>query len=524
MLNAGSSLGNAVASVARPPITGSGLADLLSCERRFANDLLSEATSRDPVNAFVEMLWREGTRHEAAIIADLGDGVVDLRDRPMSERVAATLSAIGSSAPLIVGARLELGDRVGMPDLLMLADGVYHAGDIKAGSPFAPNGVDPKLLYGAQVGFYARLLADGGWGDGSRCFLIGSDGAIVWFDVHSIMRGGGSSLSTHVDGLTEKARAIRDGSVATSPAACAMCGLCVWKSACKAELSARDDVTLIAGVGRSVRELISGIATTVEGLAAIPIEASMPAVPGVGAARLARFVERARSLSTPGAQPYATRPLGLAPRARELHLDLETDPTDGNLVYLHGIRERIREESGTQERYVHFLAVDETHERDAFAGAIEFLSADPEALITTYSAFERSTYRMLQRRYPDVATVEQIDELFSMPRSIDLYFGAVLPATVWPLHSLGLKAIARFLGFEWRDDEASGAASISWFVEYAATRDPALLERILQYNSDDCSASMVVFDGLLTLPVRGPLEWPPPRPLPSSPSVSGGGK
>lgn len=492
------------------PITGSMLADLVACERRVHHDIHTDPDLRDPVNEFVEMLWRSGSRHEKEILTGFGDRLTDLRQVPVAERMAATMAAMTASAPLIAGGRLESGDRVGMPDLLVLVDGVYRAGDVKGGTPFAPNGKDLKPAYAAQVGFYAFMLADEDLGVGDRVFVIGDDGELVWFDVEAASPSGGMSIAQRAMGLETAARGIRDGHYTATPAACAACGLCVWKTVCKAELAASDDLTLIAGLGRSARSVIAPLATSVSSLAALPL-GDVPKVKGIGSQRIDAFIERARAMRTPGASAYATRPLGLVRRHHEFHLDLETDPTDRGLCYLHGIRERTGFGDQVQERYVHFLAEGHAQERDAFAAAISFLESDPEALITTYSAFERSTYRQLQRRYPEVASEEQVDALFAAPRGIDLYFDAVLPATVWPLGSMGLKSIARYLGFDWSDVGAGGAASIAWFVEWTKTRDPALLERILTYNAEDCEASQVVFDGLIALPVRGALPWPPER-------------
>lgn len=490
-------------------ITGSGLGDLVTCERRFYLDVHGDEAVRDQVNEFVQLLWRNGHRHEAEVIGAMGE-ITDLREVSLASRALATLDAMARRAPVIVGARFELDDRVGMPDVVMLVDGIYFAGDVKSGGPFAANGIDPNHAYGIQIAFYARLLADGGWGSGAQAFVIGGDGELIWFDMDAPMRGGGASLASQVEALTVRARAIRDGVEGTTAAACAMCGLCVWKTACKEELRGRDDPTLIAGLGRAARGQLASVATSVAGLAALPMGDEAPSVRGVGRARLDTFVERARSLATPGAGPYAIRPLGLARWHHEFHLDLETDPTDGaGLCYLHGIHERVGIGADMQERYVHFLAADHSQERDAFAAAMAFLNSEPRALITTYSAFERTTYRQLQRRYPEVATEAEVEALFEAPRGLDLYFGAVLPSTVWPLGSMGLKAIARHLGFDWSDEGAGGAASISWFVEWRETGDPALLERILTYNRQDCEASAVVFDGLIALPVRAPLPWPP---------------
>lgn len=505
----GHSVGGSVAGAPARAITGSMLADLVTCERRVHHDIHTDPAFRDAVSGFVEMLWANGNRHEAEIVAGLGHGLVDLREVPAPDRVAATLAAMEARAPLIAGARFELGDRVGMPDLLMLIDGVYRSGEIKGGTPFAANAVDCKAAYAMQIGFYASLITDGGWGAGDRAFVIGDDGVLVWFDMEAPSRSGGASIGRRAAGMEDEARGIRDGTVAATAAACAACGMCVWKSVCRAELASADDPTLVAGLGRATRLALTPHAATVTALAALS-HFELPQVKGVGPARLATFVERARLLRTPGASAYATRPLGLARRHHEIHLDLETDPTNGEgLVYLHGARERVGVGPCTEERYVHFLADSHHQERDAFAAALAFLNSDPDAWITTYSAFERTTYGQLQRRYPEVATLADVEALFTPPRGVDLYFDAVLPATVWPLGSMGLKSIARHLGFEWSDPDAGGAASISWFVEWTETRDPTLLERILTYNSEDCEASMVVLDGLIALPVRGPLVWPP---------------
>lgn len=43
---------------------------------------------------------------------------------------------------------------------------------------------------------------------------------------------------------------------------------------------------------------------------------------------------------------------------------------------------------------------------------------------------------------------------------VDLYFDVVKKATEWPLYDQSIKTLAQYLGFEWRDPDPSGAASI----------------------------------------------------------------
>lgn len=85
---------------------------------------------------------------------------------------------------------------------------------------------------------------------------------------------------------------------------------------------------------------------------------------------------------------------------------------------------------------------------------------------------------------------------------IDLYFDVVKKATEWPLYDQSIKTLAQYLGFHWRDSDPSGVASIEWYNRWLESGDPAIKQRILDYNQDDCLATGIVVDGIRTLPVK----------------------
>jgi predicted RecB family nuclease len=138
-------------------------------------------------------------------------------------------------------------------------------------------------------------------------------------------------------------------------------------------------------------------------------------------------------------------------------------------------------------------------ERDAFAQAFAYLSQQEDAAIYYYSKYERTQYRQLQQKYPDVCSAEDIEQLFDPARAIDLYGDVVIKATEWPTRDHSIKTLAKHLGFAWRDTHPSGAASVEWFDRWCREHDPIVKQRILDYNEDDCRATRVLLDGIREL-------------------------
>ena len=121
------------------------------------------------------------------------------------------------------------------------------------------------------------------------------------------------------------------------------------------------------------------------------------------------------------------------------------------------------------------------------------------AAIYYYSKYERTIYRKLQSKYPDVCSSEAIEALFDPTHAVDLYYDVVKRATEWPTRDHSLKTLASYLGFSWRDPHPSGATSIQWFDQWVKTRNHSMRQRILDYNEDDCRATRVLLDAIRKL-------------------------
>ena len=120
-----------------------------------------------------------------------------------------------------------------------------------------------------------------------------------------------------------------------------------------------------------------------------------------------------------------------------------------------------------------------------------------------YSPYERTTWRKLQMKYPEVIEADEIEQIFGSDICIDLYLDVVASKSEWTTHDYSIKTLASYLGFKWRDSEPSGAASIEWYHRWLETEDDKIKQRILEYNEDDCIAMRVLLEGVKKLSVRG---------------------
>lgn len=94
---------------------------------------------------------------------------------------------------------------------------------------------------------------------------------------------------------------------------------------------------------------------------------------------------------------------------------------------------------------------------------------------------------------PGIPTEAEIRAFVDSPQWVDM-FQAVSEQFICP-NGKGLKKIAPVAGFGWRDPEAGGEASMSWYrlaVGYDGEPDLSQRTRLLEYNEDDVRATHVL--------------------------------
>lgn len=491
-------------------ITGSMLYDFVACPHRVAMDAFGDYGERDEPNPFVQLLWERGALHEAEVMQRLEEPYLDLSDFVGDEKTSKTLQAIKDGEPLIFGGRLEVDNLLGEPDLLRKEADGYSAGDIKSGAGFEgkEDHSKPKKHYAVQLGLYTDTLERLGFSGGRCAFIWDIEGEEVAYDFTELYgKQNPHTLWEDYKEVLAQAEAIVGKTLETRPAYSGVCKLCHWYTACTKRLENDDDLTLIPELGRAKRDVMLKHVSTVQALAKAEtttfIEGKKTIFPRIGPATLEKFSARAKLLSAgKDARPYLRAPIDLPNESLELFFDIEDDPMR-DIVYLHGFVER-RDGDATNERYVYFLAEEPTEacEERVFSEAVQYMQECQPCAIYYYASHEKTTYGKLLKKYPGACDEDDLTALYESERTVDLYNDIVRKATEWPTWDHGLKTLAKYLGFEWRDTHPSGAASIEWYDRWVRTGDPEIRQRILDYNEDDCRATRFLVDGIRGLPKR----------------------
>ncbi|HUX78741.1 MAG TPA: TM0106 family RecB-like putative nuclease [Alphaproteobacteria bacterium] len=495
-------------------ITASSLYDYIKCPHKVWRDVNGPQGEKiQETNPFVELLWERGIKHEEKVVSELGD-FLNLKEGSIDERFQKTTEAMKNETPLIYQGVLKYENIIGIPDLLKkLPDNTYMPIDIKSGMGF--EGADeekgdegkPKKHYAVQLCLYNDCLKRLGFATHNSGKIIDIHGEEVEYD---LVAPRGPRIRETWWELYEQIKKCVDlllkNQAQNKPAmAPSTCKLCPWYNSCKKWCEETKDLTNIFKLGRTARDTLNrdlNLLTTKD-LCSLDISEALKRkkkdkdfLKGLAEKSLGNLINRANVFVNKKI-PVIYETIVLPQVNYELFFDIEDDPTQ-DFIYLHGVYER----NGSKERYINFIATEVLAEAEKgiwqkFWKYIESLPQEDYA-VYYYAHHEKTTYKKLQKRYPDVISMENVEKFFENPNVIDLY-SLVQKQTDWPVGSYSLKALATYLGFKWRDETPSGALSIQWFNDYLESNDKDILKRILEYNEDDCKATMVLKDKLVEL-------------------------
>jgi predicted RecB family nuclease len=178
----------------------------------------------------------------------------------------------------------------------------------------------------------------------------------------------------------------------------------------------------------------------------------------------------------------------------DVEIDLDIESSADGRVYLWGLL--VQHAGGDRAAYHEFSRFNDLDDRAEAALAIEAFSwlrsridATPSVVVFHYSGYEVAKIIELARR--EQQEVLNWAAAYAEEHFVDLL--EIVKAHYFGVSGLGLKLLARHVGFSWRDDDPGGLNSQLWFAEAVhgetAEMRARARRRVLEYNEDDVTAT-----------------------------------
>ncbi|MCZ4077384.1 TM0106 family RecB-like putative nuclease [Rhodococcus sp. H36-A4] len=285
----------------------------------------------------------------------------------------------------------------------------------------------------------------------------------------------------------------------TVPSQVSECRSCPWWTDCRPQLVANRDVSLVASGMRADALREQGV-STIDELADFsgPEPDNWP---------FGSFTDAvAAATAWRAGVPLLRRTDTVSVHRADVEVDVDMESYQEHGAYMWGTL--LTEKGGPPAEYRGFVTWDPLPTVDEGRSFAEFWAwlmgkrADAALRGKTFAAYcysraaEDKWLLDSARRFGNISGVPseaEIREFIDSEQWVDIY-QAVSDQFICP-NGKGLKKIAPVAGFEWRDAEAGGEASMGWYREavgYDAEPDATQRERLLVYNEDDVRATKVL--------------------------------
>ena len=450
--------------------------------------LHAPADARDPMNDQMQHIFDIGKNHQDRVNDRFFSGGVQEVFKTEEEgfRKSLEIMFVGATAIMDMPLICRPEGLTGRPDVLERVDGVssvfgdysYRVIEIKSSRRLR----ESQILQGA---LYNRLLGIVQGYQPPEFQIINGDTEII-----EVMM---SDVDHRLDEVLAEVREIMAGK---SVEFCYGVARWPWTSYVDSRAIEANDVSLITGVGSSVRtNLVAAGYATLESIAAAN-ETELVSVKRVGSSSARKMMVSARALQ--GMKPLRREELEeLRHGKTEVFFDFEGaqefDENDGlELVnYLIGAVSRT---PGQEAQYTAFFADTFEQEDENLTHFLEWANSLEDPVFYHWHHYEKTHLTKMVERYdvdPELAAVvfERLEDL--SPWATKGY--------AFPAYGEGLKAIAKSLGFKWQQDDVSGVGSMGLYLRYVESggTDEVSKEKIIVYNEDDCFATMHIYDWVM---------------------------
>ncbi|ARV62547.1 recombinase B [Nostocales cyanobacterium HT-58-2] len=493
------------------------------CKRRPFLDIHGDRSRRDAANDLLLKLYQDKITHQMSILEQFTYQRPEYQHGDWKAGAAGTLELMHQGAEsihqgVLLASYSEKHKLLSRPDILIKHKGQSRFGDWMYVPMSIELGKRPKQEYQVVAAFHTYVLA----------VVQQVELETAWL----MLRGREAGYSVDIrkwlpqmqDFLEECIQTLERQEAPEVFISRQRCSLCHWYSHCYGVAQSQKHLSLVPGV-TPVRytQLQALEITTVESLAKTRFH-ELENLPGFDRTVARKLILQAQSVldnrpvilpykppkhesildssavetflypdtaantHTNATQPALQRDDILLTAPVEIFFDIEAQP-DLNLNYLLGVL--VVDRQSNTEQFYSFLAEKQEEEQLIWQQFLDLVWQYPDAPIYHFCVYEFDTVKRLAKLYhtPYTSVLPILD------RFVDVY-ETLTQNVALPVESYALKTIARWLGFEWRDADASGAKCIYWYDQWLKTGDRSLLEIIQRYNEDDCRATRSVKDWL----------------------------
>lgn len=451
-------------------------------------DLHAPKELSDPIDPYVQHLFEIGHEHQSRVTAESYPGAVEQRFFLEEDGFRQTLEMMVDGQKFIKNMPLmcRSAGLEGRPDLLVRVDDIAsNLGSFSYGVVEIKSARRITNAHILQAAVYNRLLGMVQGHEPDEFYIINKDSDMRTIDAVDV--------ADELDDVLLTMREIMDGAYVDP---CHGAGRWPWESYVNQLAIELNDVSLIPGVGPALRrDLTQWGFHSVNDIATTEL-AELVQVKGVGTSSAKKFISSASSIQQ--GVPIRREPTEEIFRGKtEVFFDLEgADPGNeyqGLEIVNYLIGAVARRPSG-EATFASFFAETFEEEERVIKDFFRWATTLDEPVFYHWHNYERTHLTKMADHYRPPE--DQVS--FVLERMIDLS-PLTTNAFAFPCYGQGLKDIAKCLGFKWRQDDVSATTSMALYLEYVESggKKATCRQRIMDYNEDDCLATMYVFDWLL---------------------------
>jgi len=270
-----------------------------------------------------------------------------------------------------------------------------------------------------------------------------------------------------------------------------------WETYSREKAIETHDVSLVCGIGQSKKGNLAKVKIkTVEDLVQANI-GTITGIKGIGQKTAKEYSQKAKVLIDKN--HICLNPYNFPKRKTEIFLDFEymdeqlyfDEPVSIN--YLIGVVTRT---SGKIE-YKPFIAHQLDEEGEMFDQFVEWLLEHERSVIYHWSTPEKKRLEDLLDEYRFSEETRERVRRIIRENMIDLC-KITTKSCVFPTYGDGLKEIGNYIGYEWKHADVDARECTALYFQYIENprKHKAELQKILDYNEDDCRATIHIKDWL----------------------------